>query len=206
MTMPRLAAMLDRRALIAGAGAALALAAPARAQLFFDPTLRVLPALRVRDGRRFVPLLEAIDGVPAVSAGSHDLPLPENDIHLHYFPDTLAPMFAFDLDRNNHLSKREAMLAWVTLAVGWRLERDFGPGDVQAVAEGGGVRPLAEIWLPRTDRRQVYETLKTTHAGLAAFNEMRTFLRMEISRGHGPVWLDGHRQGGMPSGGGVRGY
>lgn len=191
---------LTRRRLIAGAGAAIALAAPARAQLFFDPTLRVLPGLRVRDGERYVPMLDAMGAVPAVSARSHDLPMVEDDKHLYYFPDSLAPFSAFDLNRNNHLSKREMMLAWVTLAAGWRLGRQFGPGDVKA-AVPGGVASIYEIWLPRTDRRQVYEILAQTPQGKHVFDETNTFLRMEIARGRGPVWLDGHRQGGMLSGG-----
>jgi len=196
---------LTRRRLIAGAGAALALAAPARAQLFFDPTLKLLPALRVRQGDRFVPLLDAVGAVPAVSARSHDLPMVEDDKHLHYFPDSLASFAAFDLNRNNHLSKREMMLAWVTLAAGWHLGQPFGPGDLRVATPEGGLVVPHEIWLPRTDRRQVYEIMAQTPQGKHVFNETRTFLRMEIAMGRGPVWLDGARQGGMLSGGGARG-
>lgn len=197
-------AALPRRAFLAGAGAALALGAappPARAQIFFDPTLRVLPGILVRQGRGYRPLLESVGEVRPVTSRTGDLAMPDTSIPLFEFPENLAVFRGYDLDYSRFLSKQEAVLAWLTLMAGIRTGQKLGPGDLrQRVAPGGPDVPLYYVELPRTDRRQIWLLLKETPEGATLIRDMETFLSEQIALGRGPVWLNGYRQGGMESG------
>lgn len=197
-------AALPRRAFLAGAGAALALGAappPARAQIFFDPTLRVLPGILVRQGRGYRPLLESVGEVRPVTSRTGDLAMPDTSIPLFEFPENLAVFRDYDLDHSRFISKQEAMLAWLTLMAGIRTGQRLGPGDLrQRVAPDGPDVPLHYVELPRTDRRQIWLLLKETPEGARLIRDMETFLSMQIALGRGPVWLNGYRQGGMESG------